>query len=147
MRRYFESLRPSDRSFIESVPDGLFLVRVDRVAYRWQAQKPYYQIRFAVIEPKHLAGCLITGRLCSTPKALWKLSWFLRDFGYDAELLAKDEIDDQALVGLRGVLRVSHAIVHGLSVLNLDGFAPLSRWPELSPTAITGDDPPGSEVA
>jgi hypothetical protein len=147
MRRYFESLRPSDRSAIDSVPDGLFLVRVDRVTYRWHAQKPYYEIRFAVLEPKHLAGCWITGRLYSTPRAMWKLSWFLRDFGYDTELLEKDEIDDQALVGLQGVLKVTHAIVHGISVLSLDGFAPFSRWPELSPAAATGIDPPGSEVA
>jgi len=76
---------------------------------------------------------------------MWKLSWFLRDFGYDTELLGKDEIDDQALVGLQGVLKVSHAIVHGISVLNFDGFAPLSRWKVLSPTAA--DDAPGSEVA
>jgi len=76
---------------------------------------------------------------------MWKLTWFLRDFGYDSELLGKDEIDDQALVGLQGVLKVSHAIVHGISVLNLDGFAPLNRWKELSPTAA--DDSLGSEVA
>ena len=49
MRRYFESLRPADRSAIDSVPDGLFLVRVDRAQYRWNAQKPYYQIGFAVL--------------------------------------------------------------------------------------------------
>ena len=76
---------------------------------------------------------------------MWKLIWFLRDFGYDTELLGKDEVDDQALVGLQGVLKVSHTIVHGISVLNLDGFAPLSRWNELSPTAA--DDSLGSEVA
>src|SRR5215469_1912139 len=111
-----------------------------------QAQKPYYQIRFTVLEPKHLAGCLITGRLYSTPSALWKLSWFLRDFGYDTELLNKDEIDDQALVGLQGIVKISYAIVHGLSVLNLDGFAPAARWEELSPANIT-DRLPGSEVA
>jgi hypothetical protein len=145
MRRYFESLRPADRSAIDSVPDGLFLVRVERVQYRWHMQKPYYQIRFAVLEPKHLASCLITGRLYCTARAMWKFSWFLRDFGYDTELLGKDQIDDQALVGLQGVLKVSHTIVHGISVLNLDGFAPLSRWKELSPTAA--DDPPESEVA
>ena len=63
MRRYFESLRPAYRSAIDSVPDGLFLVRVDRAQYRWHVQKPYYQIRFAFLEPKHLAGCLMTGRL------------------------------------------------------------------------------------
>jgi hypothetical protein len=107
MRRYFESLRPEDRSAIDSVPDGLFLVRV--VRYHWRTAKPYYEIRFAVLEPKHLAGCLLTGRLYCTARAMWKLSWFLRDFGYDSELLGKNEIDDQALIG-QGVLKVSHAI-------------------------------------
>jgi len=63
MRRYFESLRPADRSAINSVPDGLFLVRVERVQYRSRDQKkPYYEIRFAVLEPSHLAGSRITGR-------------------------------------------------------------------------------------
>ena len=51
----------------------------------------------------------------------------------------------QALVGLQGVVKVSHAIVHGISVLNLDGFAPLTRCKELSPAA--DDDSPESEVA
>jgi len=145
MRRYFESLRLADRSAIDAVPDGLFLVRVDRAQYRWQAQKPFYVLRLAVLEPKHLAGCLITGRLYCTVRAMWKLSWFLRDFGYDTELLRKDEIDDRALVGLRGVVKISHAIVHGMSVLNFDGFAPAARWEELSSTM--GSDLRGSEVA
>ena len=35
MRCYFESLRPADVSAIHSVPDGIFLVRVDRAQYRW----------------------------------------------------------------------------------------------------------------
>ena len=148
MRRCFESLRPADRSAINSVPDGLFLVQVDRAQYRWHAQKPHYLIRFAVLEPKHLAGCLITGRLYCTARAMWKLTWFLRDFGYDTELMNKDEIDDKALVGLQGIVKISHVIVHGLSLLNLDGFAPAGRWEELSPTNITDSDPvPGSEVA
>jgi len=47
MRRYFESLRPADVAAIHSVPDGIFLVRVDRAQYRWHKQKPYYEIRFA----------------------------------------------------------------------------------------------------
>ena len=51
MRRYFESLRPADVSAIHSVPDGLFLVRVDRAQYRWHKQKPYYEIRFARMMP------------------------------------------------------------------------------------------------
>jgi len=143
MRRYFEGLRPADLSAIDSVPNGLFLVRVDHARYRRQAQKPFYQIRFAVLEPKHLAGCFIIGRLYCTPRAMWKLSWFLREFGYDTELLGRDEIDDQALVGLQGVVKISHVTVHGIWVLTLDGFAPAARWNELSAPA----DLPGSEVA
>jgi hypothetical protein len=77
---------------------------------------------------------------------MWKLSWFLRDFGYDVDLMNKDEIDDKEVVGLRGIVKISHVIVHGLSLLNLDGFAPLARWQELSPSTIT-DELPGSEVA
>src|SRR5438445_11747697 len=104
MRRYCESLRPADRSAIDSVPDGLFLVRVERVQYRWHGQKPYYLLGFAVLEPKHLAGCLITGRLYCTPRAMWKFSWLLREFGYDSDLLRKDEIDEHVSYVLQGVL-------------------------------------------
>jgi len=51
--------------------------------------------------------------LYCTPKALWKLNWFLRDFGYDTELLGRDEVDEKALLGLRGVVRVSRRSVLG----------------------------------
>ena len=145
MRRYFESLRPADVSAIHSVPDGIFLVRVDRAQYRWYKQKPYYEIRFAVLKPKHLTGCFMTGRLYCTPRAMWKLSWFLRDFGYDAELLGRNEIDDKALVDLWGVVKVSEVTVHGISVLNFDGFAPAARWEELS--GFADSDPSTAEVS
>jgi hypothetical protein len=128
MKRYFESLRPADVSAIHSVPDGLFLVRVDRAQYRWHRQKPFYEIRFSVIEPKHLAGCFMTGRIYCTPRAMWKLSWFLRDFGYDSELLGNNAVDDKALVDLRGVVKVSEFNTHGISILNFDSFAPAARW-------------------
>jgi hypothetical protein len=145
MRRYFESLRPADVSAIHSVPDGIFLVRVDRAQYRWHKQKPYYEIRFAVLKPRHLTGCFMTGRLYCTPRAMWKLSWFLRDFGYDAELLGKNEIDDKALIDLWGVVKVSEVTVHGVSLLNFDGFAPAGRWEELS--VFTDSDQRGPEVS
>ncbi len=145
MRRYFESLTPRDVSALHSVPDGLFLVRVDRAQYRWHKQKPYYEIGFAVLKPRHLTGCLMTGRLYSTPKAAWKLSWFLRDFGYDPELLAKNEIDDKALVDLWGVVKVSEFMMHGISALNFDAFAPAARWEELS--MFAGMDHRGSGVS
>jgi hypothetical protein len=76
---------------------------------------------------------------------MWKLSWFLRDFGYDVEMLAKNEIDDKALIDLWGVVKVSEVTAHGISALNFDGFAPAARWEELSVFAHT--DSRGSEVA
>jgi hypothetical protein len=116
----------------EEVPDGLYLVEVGRAHYRWHAQKPFYLVRFVVLEPKSSAQAVFSGRLYCTPKALWKLAWFLRDFGYDTDLLASDEIEEKSLLGLRGVVKISHATARGISVLNLDGFASIGRWGELS---------------
>jgi hypothetical protein len=132
MKRRIQGLHDADRSAPDPISDGLFLVRVDRAQYRWQGRKPYYLLRFAVLEPKPLVGHSITGRVYCTPKALWKLSWFLRDFGHDTELLGRDEIDEKTLVGLRGVVKISHTVMHGTSLLSLDGFAPASQWEELS---------------
>ena len=145
MRRHIQGLREADRSASNEIPDGLFLVRVERTQYRWHGQKPHYLLRFAVLEPKQLAGRSISGRIYCTAKSLWKLNWFLRDFGYDAELLGRDEVEEKSLVGLRGVVKVSHAIVNGTSLLNFDGFAPASQWEALS--AAVPADIRGSEVA
>jgi len=132
MRRCIQGLRDADRSAADAVLDGLFLVRVVRAQYRWHAQKPYYILQFSVVEPQPLAVRTITGRVYCTPKALWKLSWFLRDFGYDTELLGRDEIDEKGLVGLRGIVKISHTVRNGMSLLNLEGFAPAGQWEELS---------------
>jgi hypothetical protein len=88
-----------------------------------------------------LRGRRLNARLYSTAKALWKLNWFLRDFGYDPELLGRDEIDDENLVGLSGVVKISHAVVNGTSLLNLDAFAPKDRWSQLAIGAAGLDDP------
>ena len=144
MRRRIQNLQEAVNSTAE-VPDGLFLVRVERAQYRWQAQKPFYLLRFAVLEPHPLAGRSITGRLYCTPKALWKLTWFLRDFGYDTDLLGSDEIDEKRLVGLQGVVKISHAVLNGIALPNLDGFAPAGQWEELSTGAAS--EVKGSKVA
>jgi hypothetical protein len=132
MKRLIPGLNQANGSSDESVPDGLFLVRVERAQHRWHKYKPYYLLRLLVLEPKPLAGRSITGRLYCTPKTLWKLNWFLRDFGYDAESLGRDEIDDKSLRGLRGVIKVTPTFVNGSSQLNFDAFAPATRWEELS---------------
>lgn len=132
MKRYVSGLNQASASPIKGLPDGLFLVRVERAQHRWHGQKRFYALIFSVLEPKPLAGTRFSGRLYYTPKALWKLNWFLRDFGYDTELLGRDEIDDKNLVGLTGVVKITHAVVNGTFLLNLDAFAPRSQWEELS---------------
>ena len=132
MRRRIEGLHEADQSAAGQVRDGLFLVRVERAHHQWDARKPFYLFRFSVLEPKELTGHSISARLYCTQRALWKLSWLLRDFGYDIELLGRDEIDERSLVGLRGVVKISHVVVNGAALLNLDGFAPASQWEELS---------------
>ena len=143
MRRRFPGLHHASGS--NELADGLYLVQVERVQYRWNAQKPFYSIRFRVIEPATATGAQLDGRLYCTPKALWKLSWFLRDFGYDTELFGHDEIDDKRLVGLTGVVKISHVVHNGTSLVNLDAFAPAAQWEQLS-TGMTYQ-PGSSEVA
>jgi hypothetical protein len=132
VKRYVSGLSQASVSPVEGLPDGLFLVRIERAQYRWHAQKPYLAIVFSALEPKALAGNRFTGRLYCTPKALWKLNWFLRDFGYDGELLGRDEIDDKNLIGLSGVVKITHSVVKDTSLLNLDAFAPAGHWQEFS---------------
>ena len=135
MKRRFAGLQETDSA--NAMQDGIFLVRVQKVEYRWHAQKPFYILRLCVIEPKELSEKMISGRLYCTAKALWKLGWFLRDFLYDPDLLGREEIDEKALFGLRGVVKVSHVTRNGRSWLNFDGFAPASQWEELSSASVS----------
>ncbi len=48
-----------------------------------------------------------------------------------------EQIDEKALLGLRGVVKISHVMVNGISLTNLDGFAPISQWEELSAGVVS----------
>ena len=137
MKRHIPGLhsRGQDR---ENLLEGLFLVCVDAASYRWHPQKPFLSVRFLVLEPEPLAGRSLSGRLYCTERALWKLNWFLRDFGYDSDLLNQDQIDEKALVQLRGVIRTSHVALNGRSFQNLEAFAPAAEWEEVSCEATGG---------
>ena len=115
-----------------ALPDGIFLVRLEGAHYRWHPQKPFYVLRFSALEPLPFAGVTVVGRLYCTAKAMWKLGWFLRDFLYDPELLSTNEIDEGALRGLTGIVKISHQVINGISLVNFDGFAPASQWEEFS---------------
>jgi len=117
------------------IPSGSYLVRIQHARYCWHRQKPAYELQFCILEPESLKGGAITGCLECKSKALWKLAWMLRDFRYSHELLERDELDDRALIGLEGIMRISHEVINGRSVTRLDGFAPAADWePESRPS-------------
>jgi hypothetical protein len=147
MKRQVPGLADAGGDSRREIPDGVFLVRVDSAHYRWHAQKPFYVLRLSIIEPKDHLGQSIVGRLYCTQKAMWKLGWFLRDFLYDPELIAHEQVDEKALHGLRGVVKISHAVVNGISLINLDGFAPASQWEELSTAYVASSPRPNSDEA
>ena len=136
MKRQIAGLRAADRSLVDRTPDGVFLVRVQRVQFRRHAPKPYYTVALAVVEPRRFANSVLSSRIYCNPKALWKLSWFLRDFGYDCELLDRDEVDERQLVGLQGVVKVSHVVYDGVPLVRFDGFAPKGSWTKLAPSNL-----------
>jgi hypothetical protein len=146
MKRRVPGLSEIARDSRPEIPDGIFLVRIDGAQFRWHATKPFYVLRLAIIEPRALAGQSITGRLYCTQKAMWKLGWFLRDFLYDPELLAHEQVDEKALRDLRGVVKISRTVINGISLINFDGFAPASQWEELSASSVSSPIRPNIAV-
>ena len=135
MRRQIPGLHLNQPG-VESKLEGLFLVRVERARYRWHPQKPFVEIQCVILQPKAFEGRSVAGRLYCTERALWKLNWFLRDFGYDAQLLKDDRVDDKALLNLRGVVRTSYTTLNGRSYQNLEAFAPEADWEALDCTSL-----------
>jgi hypothetical protein len=131
MRRLIPGLHSQHHASTTNL-DGIFLVRVERASYRWHPQKPFLVLLFYILEPASHEALSFSGRLYCTERALWKLTWFLRDFGYDTELLNRDQIDEKALRNLRGVVRTSFANLNDRSYQNLDSFAPAAEWEALS---------------
>jgi hypothetical protein len=147
MKRQVPGLAETTRGSRPEIPDGIFLVRVDGAQFRWYAHKPFYVLRLTILEPGPSAGQSIVGRLYCPQRALWKLGWFLRDFLYDPELLAHEQVDEKALPGLRGVVKISHTVLNGVSLTNLVGFAPASQWEEMSANPVSSASRSDTEEA
>lgn len=49
------------------------------------------------------------------------------EYGHRTEVLDQDEIDDKCVVGFRGVVKISHFVLNGTTMLNLDAFADASQ--------------------
>ena len=56
MKRQLPGLSETATDSRPALPDGIFLVRVESAQHRWHAQKPFYVLRFSVLEPKPFAG-------------------------------------------------------------------------------------------
>ncbi len=116
----------------EPLREWIFLVQVFQARYQRNRDKPFFVLSFRVLEPREPAGKTVTGRIYCTPHALWKLRWFLRDFGYDTHLTDQEVVDEKLLVGLQGVIKTSSTNTNGRSFLNLDAFAPAVSWQQSS---------------
>jgi two-component system, OmpR family, sensor kinase len=137
MKRRIQGLSETAQRSADAVPDGVFLVRVDRAQYRWHTAKPFYILRLSILEPHELAGRMISGRVYCTAKALWKFGWFLRDFLYtDRRLLAIVVLAGLLLAGFGGwfLARKSLAPVlamseqaHRIGAENLDQRLPVGN--------------------
>ena len=144
MRRHIPGLnlqQPGTDNRIE----GLFLVRVAKARYQWHRRKPFVELYFVVLEPSPFENQTFSARLYCTEKALPRLNWFLRDFGYDAELLKNDRVDEKALSNLRGVVRTSHTVLNGRAYQNLDAFAPEADWEAFDFTSLACRHAEGTE--
>jgi hypothetical protein len=117
---------------VTALLECVFLVRVDRGLLPLASREA---LLCSALRRPRARGQNISGRLYCTRKALWKLNWFLRDFGYDTDLLGRHEVDERSLLGLTGVVRTSRMTLSA-PFLNLDGFTPAGEWEELTPAAI-----------
>jgi hypothetical protein len=115
--------------------EGLYKARVVKFEPAGHAAKPCRMATFSILEPSPFSGRHVKTRLYCHDRALWKLRWFLSDFGYDAELMAAEELDDRRVVGLEGVIRLSYWGLNGNRRLDVQGFAKLERWADLSQAA------------
>jgi hypothetical protein len=135
MRRHIPDLHLKVQDGADRL-EGLFLVRVEWAFYRWSSAETVHRNPIRCLGAQILAARSFSGRLYCTERALWKLNWFLRDFGYDPDLLGQDQVDEKALRNLRGVIRTSYTTLNGRCFQNLEAFAPAGEWEELSCAAV-----------
>jgi len=120
--------------------EGLYRARVVRFEPAGHAAKPCRTATFLILDPPPYVGRYVRTRLYCHDRALWKLRWFLGDFGYDSELMAAEELDDRRVVGLEGVIRLAYWGMNGHRRLDVQGFAPADRWAELQTVHVSNGE-------
>ena len=89
MKRHIPGLHSRQQDG-ESLLEGLFLVRVDCALLPLASAETIPDPCASSFSNRNrsLRADLFSGRLYCTERALWKLNWFLRDFGYDSRSAA-----------------------------------------------------------
>jgi hypothetical protein len=126
----------SDHSL--GLPSGSYLVQIMATTVT-RSPRARLQVALRVLEPNPYAGARATVTLSCVRKHLWRVSWFLRDFGYDDELLDRDFVDPCNLKGLRGVVRISRQPSSNGEV-RLLASARADAWPSQPAVASTQDE-------
>ena len=127
----------------DEVPQGLFLVRVDRAYYRWHPQKPFFVLSFEIAEPRDLASRKISGRLYAregtvaaelVPSRFWIRPGFARAGRGGRKSSARPN---------RSPPNHDRKSLLVALIQNLRAFAPSSEWEFISKDArdgvVTGD--------
>jgi len=70
--------QPDDR---KPLLEGPYLARVVRFEVAGHAANPGRSATFLILDPGLYSGRYVRTRLYCHERALWKLRWFLRDFG------------------------------------------------------------------
>jgi hypothetical protein len=133
----------------EKIPlvEGAYRARVVRFEPPGHAAKPCRKAVFLILDPALHAGRYVSTRLYCHERALWKLRWFLSDFGYDSDLLVAETLDDRRVVGLEGVIRLAYWGTDGHRRLDVQGFAPAERWAEIEKEQAVGSEAANERTA
>ena len=107
MKRHFPGLHVGGEKRVMVCSKGCSSCALTSVTIAGIHRSPSSLCASSILEPKQHSRRRLSGRLYCTREALWKLNWFLRDFGYDPDLLGRDEVDEKALLGLTGIIETS----------------------------------------
>ena len=130
MKRRLEGINGT----FHALPPGvntLHLVRIESANYSAKFRKPVLDLSLSIVEPASVSKMTITTRISCAPKNLWKLHSLLVEFGYDAELLGREELDTCRLQGLVGVVRIHGKASRQDARVTIDIVAHQSEWPAL----------------
>ena len=98
MTRRFQGLNQTAQPAPGELPDGLYLVRVEKAQYRWHPHKPFYILRLSVLEPQEFAGQILSGPALLRRQGTLETGLVPARLRLDAELLGRDEVDEKAML-------------------------------------------------